>query len=178
MPGKSILFSATTIGTPAARAWLMASSVCGMTPSSAATTSTAISVTFAPRARISVNASCPGVSTNASLRPSLLDLVGADVLRNAAAFAAGHVDADDLIQQRRFAVVDVPQKRDDRRTRLQFGRIVGLGVGNGLEAVFDGLRLLDFNVTPNSAASSSISSSFSPVAILGMVDGSKAQQLS
>ncbi len=69
-PGKSILFSATTIGTPAARAWLMASSVCGITPSSAATTSTAMSVTLAPRARIAVKASWPGVSTKAIGRPS------------------------------------------------------------------------------------------------------------
>ena len=66
---RSILFSATTIGTSAALAWLIASSVCGITPSSAATTSTAMSVTFAPRARISVKASWPGVSTNANLRP-------------------------------------------------------------------------------------------------------------
>ena len=36
--------------------------VCGMTPSSAATTSTTTSVTEAPRARIEVNASWPGVS--------------------------------------------------------------------------------------------------------------------
>ena len=69
-PGRSILLSATTIGTPAARAWLMASSVCGMTPSSAATTSTAMSVTLAPRARISVKASWPGVSTKEIVRPS------------------------------------------------------------------------------------------------------------
>ena len=69
-PGRSILFSATTIGTSAARAWLIASSVCGITPSSAATTSTAMSVTLAPRARISVKASWPGVSTKATARPS------------------------------------------------------------------------------------------------------------
>ena len=62
--GTSILFSATTIGTPAAFAWSMASFVCGMTPSSAATTSTATSVTCAPRARMAVNASWPGVSRN------------------------------------------------------------------------------------------------------------------
>ena len=61
-PGLSILLIATTIGTPAARAWSIASKVCGMTPSSAATTSTVISVTCAPRARIAVKASCPGVS--------------------------------------------------------------------------------------------------------------------
>jgi hypothetical protein len=36
--GLSILFMATTIGTLAAFAWAMASFVCGMTPSSAATT--------------------------------------------------------------------------------------------------------------------------------------------
>ena len=45
----------------------MASRVCGITPSSAATTSTTMSVTFAPRARIRVNASWPGVSTNTTL---------------------------------------------------------------------------------------------------------------
>ena len=48
---------ANTIGTPAAEAWLIASMVCGMTASSAATIIIAISVTLAPRARIAVNAS-------------------------------------------------------------------------------------------------------------------------
>ena len=66
--GRSILLTATTIGTPAALAWSIASMVCGMTPSSAATTSTATSVTFAPRARRAVNASWPGVSRNVTLR--------------------------------------------------------------------------------------------------------------
>ena len=55
--GLSILLTETTIGTPAALAWLSASTVCGMTPSSAATTRIAISVAFAPRARMAVNAS-------------------------------------------------------------------------------------------------------------------------
>ncbi len=58
----SILLMATMIGTPAALACLMDSMVCGITPSSAATTSTAISVAWAPRARMAVNASWPGVS--------------------------------------------------------------------------------------------------------------------
>ena len=40
-PGKSILLMQTTIGTPAALAWLIASSVCGIRPSSAAITITA-----------------------------------------------------------------------------------------------------------------------------------------
>ena len=61
-PGKSILFTATIIGISAAFAWLIASTVCGITPSSAATIRIAISVIWAPLARIAVNASCPGVS--------------------------------------------------------------------------------------------------------------------
>jgi hypothetical protein len=62
--GLSILLIATMMGTLAARAWLIASRVCSMMPSSAATTSTAISVTWAPRARMFANALCPGVSMN------------------------------------------------------------------------------------------------------------------
>ena len=61
-PGRSILFIATIIGISAALAWFIASIVCGITPSFAATTSIAISVAFAPLALIDVNASCPGVS--------------------------------------------------------------------------------------------------------------------
>ena len=68
--GLSILLRAMMIGTLAAFAWLIASSVWGMTPSSAATTTTAMSVTFAPRARIAVNASWPGVSRKTTRLPS------------------------------------------------------------------------------------------------------------
>ena len=65
--GLSILFTATTIGTPAALAWWMASRVCGITPSSAATTRMTMSVALAPRARIAVKASCPGVSRKVTM---------------------------------------------------------------------------------------------------------------
>ena len=61
-PSLSILLTATSIGTSAALAWSMASWVCGFTPSSAATTMIAMSVTLAPRARMAVNAWWPGVS--------------------------------------------------------------------------------------------------------------------
>ena len=60
--GLSILLTATIISTSAALAWLIASIVCGITPSSAATTRIAISVACAPRILMAVNASCPGVS--------------------------------------------------------------------------------------------------------------------
>src|SRR6185312_7208024 len=46
-----------------------------------------------------------------------LDRVGADALGDAAGFAAGDVLSADLVEQRRFAVVDVTEDRDDRRTR-------------------------------------------------------------
>ena len=68
-PGLSILLMATMIGTPAAFAWLMDSMVCGLTLSSAATTSTAMSVACAPLALMAVNASCPGVSRNTIFCP-------------------------------------------------------------------------------------------------------------
>ncbi len=66
---RSTLLMATTIGTSAALAWLSASMVCGITPSSAATTSTTMSVASAPRARMAVNASWPGVSMKVMRRP-------------------------------------------------------------------------------------------------------------
>ena len=76
--GLSILLTATIISTPAAFAWLMASIVWGMTPSSAATTRMAISVACAPRILMAVNASWPGVSRNV-IRWSLIDTVYAPI---------------------------------------------------------------------------------------------------
>ena len=56
-PGLSILLIAKIIGTLAACACEIASLVCGMTSSSAATIMIATSVTCAPRARMAVKAS-------------------------------------------------------------------------------------------------------------------------
>jgi hypothetical protein len=67
--GRSILLIATIIGTPAFLACEIASMVCGMTESSAATTSTTMSVTCAPRARMAVKASWPGVSRKVMTLP-------------------------------------------------------------------------------------------------------------
>ena len=86
-----------------------------MTPSSAATTMTAMSVTLAPRARMAVNASWPGVSRKVISRPSWCDLVRADVLGDAAGLARRDLGGADGVQQRRLAVVDVAHDRDDRR---------------------------------------------------------------
>ncbi len=120
---RSTLVTATTIGTSAARAWLIASMVCGITPSSAATTSTAMSVTCAPRARMAVNASWPGVSMNVIERGPVgrvaRDAVRTDALRDAAGFTGHDVRVADRVEQRRLAVVDVTEHRDDRRARLE-----------------------------------------------------------
>ena len=79
-----------------------------------------MSVTLAPRARISVKASWPGVSRKVTFDLSAkVHLIGADVLRDAAGFAATDVRAADRVEQRRLAVVDVAHDRDDRRARLQ-----------------------------------------------------------
>ena len=61
---------ATIIGAPEALACWMASTVCGITPSSAATTRMTMSVTFAPRARMALNAAWPGVSRKVIRSPS------------------------------------------------------------------------------------------------------------
>ncbi len=50
------------------------------------------------------------------------DVVGADMLRNAAGFAAGNARAADRVEQRSLAVVDVTHHGDDRRTRQRFRR--------------------------------------------------------
>ena len=119
--GLSILFIATTIGTSAALAWAMASMVCGITPSSAATTRMTMSVALAPRARIAVNASWPGVSRKVIMPRGVSHVIGADVLRDAARLARRHVGAADVVEQRGLAVVDVAHHRHHRRARQLVG---------------------------------------------------------
>lgn len=59
---RSTFVIATIIGTQASFAWRIASTVCGFTPSSAATTMTTIFVIFDPLALSELNKACPGVS--------------------------------------------------------------------------------------------------------------------
>ena len=61
-----------------------------------------------------------------------LDVIRADVLRDAARFARRHFGATDVVEQRGLAVVDVTHDGDDRRTRLELVRGIG-----GLQLVFD-----------------------------------------
>ena len=66
----------------------------------------------------------------------LLDAVGADVLGDAPLFMGRHVDADDAVQERGLAVVDVAQEGDDRRPGLLPGRIAGLLLQGRHQLVF------------------------------------------
>ena len=94
----SILFTATTMGTLAARACSMASMVWGITPSSAATTSTTTSVAFAPRARMAVNAAWPGVSRKVITPLAVWHPIRTDVLGDAAGLARRHLGGADVVQ--------------------------------------------------------------------------------
>ena len=65
-----------------------------------------------------------------------LDVVGTDMLRNAAGFARSHLGAADVVQQRGLAVVDVTHHGHHRRTRQL------LGVGMLLADVQQGFRIV------------------------------------
>ena len=69
-----------------------------------------------------------------------VDLVGADVLRDAAGLAGGDLSLADRVQQARFTVVDVAHHRDDRRSRHPFEVLLdgGLVQGRGAVALFRG----------------------------------------
>src|ERR1051325_8428235 len=93
--GKSILLIATTSGTPAFLACEIASTVCGMMASSAATTSTTMSVTCAPRAHSGERLVARRVEERDAPVVFQRDLIGADVLRDAARLARDHVGLAD-----------------------------------------------------------------------------------
>ena len=76
-----------------------------------------MSVTLAPRARIAVKASWPGVSRKVMALPFHVHLVGADVLGDATGLAGDDVGLADLVEQQGLAVVDVAHDGDDRRSR-------------------------------------------------------------
>ena len=115
--GLSTLLMATMIGTPAAFAWSIASRVCGMTPSSAATTRMTMSVTLrAAGAHQGERLVARGVEEDHAAVVDL-DVVGADVLRDAAGLALGDAGLPDAVEQRRLAVVDVAHDGDDRGAR-------------------------------------------------------------
>src|SRR5215831_7218337 len=66
------------------------------------------------------------------------DLIGADMLGDAARLSARHVGGPDSVEQRGLAVVDMAHNGHDRRPRIQHGRIVGL-----IEQAFFNVRFGD-----------------------------------
>ena len=74
---------------------------------------------------------------------AVVDLVGADVLRDAAGLAGRHLGLADRVEQRRLAVVDVAHDRHDRRARLEvLVGVVELRLGVDLVGRVDDLDLL------------------------------------
>ena len=73
-----------------------------------------------------------------------LDVIGADVLRDAARLAARHARAANRVEQRRLAVVDVAHHRHHRRPRQQFGRGFAMRFGQQRIRIVElrGLRLV------------------------------------
>ena len=74
-----------------------------------------MSVTFAPRARMAVNASWPGVSRKVILRPSWSTWYAPMCCVIPPASVSTTDGLADRVEQRRLAVVDVAHDRDDRR---------------------------------------------------------------
>ena len=87
--------------------------------------------------------------------PVLLHAVGADVLRDAPLLVRGHVDADDAVQERGLAVVNVAEKGDDGRAGLAAGRIVVLMVQRAKTLSSIATSRWKSTSTPNSTARSS-----------------------
>ena len=77
-----------------------------------------------------------------------LDLIGADMLGDAAGLASGHIRAADGVKKAGLAVVDMTHHRDNRRPRLQACRIIlgslktdfNIGFGDTLDAMAKLLR--------------------------------------
>ena len=82
----------------------------------------------------------------------LLDLIGADMLGDAAGFAGNDVGVADGVEQRGLAVVDVAHDGDDRRTRHQVFRVDPATLNMPSSMSDSATRL---TVWPNSAAISS-----------------------
>ena len=86
----------------------------------------------------------------------VVDLVGADVLRDAAGLAGGHLGLADRVEQRGLAVVDVAHDRDHRRAVDQV--LVGVLVGRLVLGVL-GRRRSSRPSCRSASASTSIASS-------------------
>ncbi len=149
---RSIRLMATTIGTSAAWAWAMASRVWGITPSSAATTRITMSVTWAPRAHLGEGGVARRVDEGDG--PAVEhDLVGPDVLGDAAGLAGHHVGLADLVEEGGLAVVDVAHDGHDRWPGLQriLGVVLVVEVLEGELGLLRGARLDQHHLGPQLA---------------------------
>ena len=113
----------------------MDSTVWGMMPSSAATTRMAISVHHgAAGTHGGEGLMARGIQEGDGLAVDL-HLIGADVLRDAAGLAGGHVRVADIVQQAGLAVVDVAHDHHDGGAGLRARRRYPHGRRSGVSSM-------------------------------------------
>ena len=70
------------------------------------------------------------------IAPLGLDLIGADMLGDAARLAAHHIGAAQRVEERGLAVIDMAHDRDHRRARLQRTGLIDIGRGIDIDIAF------------------------------------------
>ena len=143
--GRSVLLTATTIGTPAARAWvdrlarLRHHSVVGGDDDDRD-----VRDLRAASAHLRERRVARGVDEGEHAPIRRGGLIGADVLGDAAGFAIDDPGAPDRVEQCRLAVVDVPEHGHHRRARLRVLAFLDDAArqGSGLTLARGGSRLL------------------------------------
>ena len=76
----------------------------------------------------------------------LLDLISPNMLGDPTGFARDDLRTNQIIQQRRLAVVDVPEERDDRRPRDQILCVVDKIIKLGNHTRLERLGLLELKI--------------------------------
>ena len=110
----------TPRGTPSSRQMSKCSRVCGMTDSSAATTSSTASMPPAPASMLRTKRSCPGTSTNATLHVAARPVREPEVDRDAARLfllEAVGIGPRQRQHEAALAVIDVAGGADDEGVR-------------------------------------------------------------
>ena len=107
------------------------------------------------------------------------DLIGADVLGDAARFARHHIGVPDRVEQRRLAVVDMAHDGDDRRARNGGAFVVGL-IEQAFLDIDSATRLTEWPISSamswaSSASSTSVRVTIRPWRIKSLITSTAAR---
>ena len=117
--------------TASSRQMSKCSRVCGITDSSAATTSSTASIPPTPASMFRTNRSCPGTSTNASVDVADRGVREAEVDRDAACFLflqTIRIDTGERAHERALAVIDVAGGADDESAHHSAGYFLRVAI--------------------------------------------------